>query len=142
MKNIILGLCLILAIGTMGFAQCGQKLVLKSSKTAYLDSTGTVQKNVDEQSTIELSPTTLSIAPGNDPVMTGAVQSENCNWTIPFEEGKSIYKVLLNPPGGGDPMNLTITLEGKDGKITFLAVMEQMPDRRIMLLVDKFEEKK
>ncbi|MBS1669833.1 MAG: hypothetical protein JST58_20860 [Bacteroidetes bacterium] len=141
MKNIILGLCLFLADGTMGFAQCGQKLALTSSKTVYLDSTGIVQRNVDEQSTIELSPTTLSIAPGNDPVMTGAVQSENCNWTIPFKEGKSIYKVLLNPSGGADPMNLTVTIEGKDGKITFLAEMEQMPDRRIMLLADTFEEK-
>ena len=142
MKKIILGLCLILAVGTMGFAQCGQKLVFTSSKTVYLDSIGTVQRNVDEQSIIELSPTNLSITPGNDPVMTGVVQSENCNWTVPFKEGKSIYKVLLYPPGGGDSMNLTITIEGKEGKITFLAVIEQMPDRRIMLLADKFEEKK
>ena len=106
MKKIILGLCLILAVGTMGFAQCGQKLVFTSSKTVYLDSIGTVQRNVDEQSIIELSPTNLSIT-----------------------------------PGGGDSMNLTITIEGKEGKITFLAVIEQMPDRRIMLLADKFEEK-
>jgi hypothetical protein len=39
-------------------------------------------------------------------------------------------------------MHATITIEGKDGKITFLMEIEEMPDRKIRVWVDEFGEKK
>jgi hypothetical protein len=42
----------------------------------------------------------------------------------------------------GRIFGLTITVEGKEGKISFLAEIDEQPDRKIRIVVDKFEEKK
>ena len=41
----------------------------------------------------------------------------------------------------GETKDIRITINGRDGKISFLAEMEDMPDNKIRLVVDKFEAK-
>jgi hypothetical protein len=41
----------------------------------------------------------------------------------------------------GDVKNLTITIEGKEGKLVLLAEAEERPERKIRIVIDKFEEK-
>ncbi|GAB3276003.1 hypothetical protein GCM10027347_49570 [Larkinella harenae] len=142
MKKFLLLPFLTLAVAT-SFGQCDKNVTLAVSKTEYLDRNGTVQRTVDENSTIEISSSEITIIPGGnaDQKMTGKVQSNTCSWTIPYKEGKSVMKARFVDPGGNQ-QNTTLTLEGAAGKITFLMEVDEMPDRRIRVNVDSFEEKK
>jgi len=140
MKKSLL-LFLILCAGIISYAQCDKKLVLNSSKTEYLDSTKTVMRTVDENSVIELNKAELIITPGGeDNRMSGPVKSTSCNWKIPFKEGKTIVKATLTDPSG-DSKNVTITIEGKEGKLTLLAEVDDDPNHKIRVAIDNFEEK-
>lgn len=126
-----------------GFSQCDKPVKLSVSKTEYLDRDGAVQRTVDENSTIDINATEVVIIPGGDPdkKMTGKIQSKTCTWSVPYKEGKSVVKATVADPSG-DQKNATMTIEGKEGKLTFLMEVAEMPDRKIRVSVDKFEEKK
>jgi hypothetical protein len=140
MKTIILTLSLLIAGSAMSFAQCDKKLVLTSSKTEHLDASGAVKKTVDETAQIEINKTDLTITVHEDHKMTGKILADTCNWKVPFKEGKTVIKTILSDEQGEDK-NVTLTIEGKDGKVTLLFEMEGMPDDRIKVGIDKFEEK-
>lgn len=140
-KNIALFL-LLMAASTFTYAQCDKKLLLTSSKTEYLDAAYTVQRTVDEESVIEISKPVITIIPGNaENKMTGTIKSDSCNWKLPYKEGKSVLKTTLSDPSG-EAKDVTITIEGKEGKLTFLVEIDDMPDKKIRVTLNKFEEKK
>lgn len=131
----------VIAITTVNTqAQCDKKIIIVSNKTDHLNSTGDVQRTVDEITTIEYDQKEISVTPG-DHTMHGTIKSVSCNWTTPFKNGKTVLKAALEGQQG-ETMDLTITIEGKDGKINFLAEMDQDPNEKISIVVDKFEEKK
>lgn len=141
MKTIILILSALLAGSIASIAQCGKAATLTSSKTEYLDSSMTLQRTTDETSVVELSDSIITIAPGNEPhKMTATIKSNTCNWSVPYKEGKSIIKATLSDEHG-NMKNLTITIEGTAGKVTLLAEVEDMPDRKIRVPIDTFKEK-
>lgn len=127
------------AIGT--YAQCDKKNVVTASQTDYLDSTNNLQRSVPENSIVEFDNKEIIITPGDNPSMRGTITSINCNWTTPYKNGKTVIKASFENPERGT-MHLTINIAGKDGKIEFLAIIEEQPDRRIRITVDNFEEKK
>ena len=144
MKKVLFLLMLLTILGIVfSYAQCGKKQLITSAKTDYLDANGNLQRSVDENTTIEYdkSNITITIDKGDSKVMSGPVKLDSCNWTVPYKDGKSIVKALVSD-ARGDAKNLTITIEGKDGKLTFLAEVEERPDMKIRLTIDKFEEKK
>ena len=139
MKEFIFILAVLVGMNT--YAQCDKKLSLTSSKTEYLDASGQLKKSVDENTTIEISKTELTIVPGaEENKMAGPVKSVVCNWKNVFKKGKTVIKAILSDPSG-DAKDVTITIEGKDGKVTLLAEVDEMPDHKIKLTLDKFEEK-
>ena len=143
MKQILLALLMLVcctAFTISSNAQCDKNLVLLSSKTEYLDSAGTVQKTVDEKMQINITPTSITISPASDHTMTGKILSVTCTWKTPFKEGKSEFKTKFEDQG--DSKHITITLEGKNGKLSFLAIFDDAPDKRIRVWADSFEEKK
>lgn len=141
MRKILFALSILLASNTASVAQCGKAATLTSSKTEYLDSNMVLQRTMDEKSVVELSDSVITIAPGNEPrKMTATIKSNTCNWTVPYKEGKSLIKATLHSEHG-EMKNLTITIEGKDGKVTLLAEVEDMPDRKIRVAADAFKEK-
>jgi hypothetical protein len=140
MKKIVLAV-LLLGGTSAAFAQCDKHVLLSSSKTEYTDASGNVERTEDEKSTVEINKDTILISPGHEQTMTGTIVSKTCNWTVPFKEGKSVMKVQLVNAEGGETRNLTITIEGKEGKLTLLAVMDEMPDRQIRVPLDSFKEK-
>ncbi|MFM9911778.1 MAG: hypothetical protein ACKVOW_20825 [Chitinophagaceae bacterium] len=141
MKKLILLLVVVSTIGISSYAQCDKKVLVTSSKTEHLDAKGEVERSVDETTTIGYDNKEIVITPGDDPTMTGTIKSTTCEWKVPFKEGKTVIKASLTDPQG-QMMNLTITIEGKEGKISLLAEIEEMADRKIRVIVDKFEEKK
>ncbi len=140
MKKVILTLFLLVSLSAASFAQCDKTVVLTSSKTDHLDASGAVTRTVDETAMIEISKTTVNISINNDPKMNGTIKDNTCNWKVPFKEGKTvIHATMVN--GGGEEKKVTLTIEGKDGKVTLLFDMEDMPNERVRVGIDKFVEK-
>ena len=141
MKKIIFCSLVLVATAAVTRGQCGKKSILTSSQTEYLDATGALQKTVEEKSTVEFDSTGLSIITANgDHKMKGTVKMDSCRWKTPFKEGKLIFKSTITRDGG-DPMETTITIEGKNGVVTLMFETPQSPDRKIRVVADKFEEK-
>ncbi|MDB5016160.1 MAG: hypothetical protein JWQ84_992 [Mucilaginibacter sp.] len=139
MKTITMIVALLIAGITMGHAQCDKKVVLTSSKTEHMDAAGTVKRTDDETAKIEISKAELQISVNGEHKMTGAIKSKTCDWKVPFKEGKTVIKATISNDQGED-RDVTLTIEGKDGKVTLLFEMEGMPDDRIRVGIDKFEE--
>jgi hypothetical protein len=131
---------LLAAAGFSSYAQCDKKIILTSSSTEYLDASYELQRAVDEETTIEYDSKTIVVAPG-DRTMNGTVNSIVCDWKTPFKEGKTVIKATIPNPRG-ESMTCTITIEGKDGKVTLLFEAVESPNRKIRITPNKFEEKK
>ena len=142
MKKILLPLLLAI-ISTAGYAQCEKKVLLTSYVTEHLDASDSLQKSDDEKSTINIGLTDIKILPGNseEHQISGVIKSQTCNWKVPYKEGKSVIKAEMTDPRG-ETKNATITITGKDGKVTLLFELADMPERKIRVQIDKFEEVK
>lgn len=138
MKKIFAATFLILVCHSINFAQCDKKVVITSSKTEYLDADSSVQRSEDEYTTIEISKPSITITPG-DHTMKGLIKSDLCNWKIPYIEGSSVMEITMNDDQGNE-RKATMTIEGKNGKLTIWVKTEGMPII-IRVPIDKFEEK-
>ena len=144
MKKILAVMLLLAAVSTLGYGQCDKKVILTSSKTEHLGADSAVQDTKDEQTVVEFDKTNITVsisAGGEDHKMTGTVTSYNCNWQTPFKEGRTVIKVNLSDHDGGDTKKITITIEGKGGKVKLLAEIDDEANRKIRLNADSFLEK-
>lgn len=143
MKKTILAMILMVGATTFSYAQCQKNYTLSGVKTEYLDGSGTVQRVVEEKSqlVVEKDQITVTHGEGDGDPASGPFKYESCTWKDAFKNGKSVLKsTLVNQNGQSTPV--TLTIEGKDGKITLLVQLDDSPDRQIRVTVDKFEEKK
>lgn len=139
MKRLLLLPVILLVMQVPAFAQCGDEVIITTSKTEYLNSAGVQQRAVDEQSTIEISKTKVVIRPGNaDQVMTGTITSETCNWKTPYADGLSVIKARFDD---SEVKNVTINVKGEGGKVTVLVEIDEEPDKKIRVIADKFAKK-
>lgn len=141
---ILITLFLLAAGSAMSFAQCDKKVTLVSNKTEHLDAKGNLKHAEDEKTTIEFNKSDISVSiskDNGDEKMTGKVNSNICNWQVPFKNGKTLLKITLTNEGG-ESRDFAVTIEGKDGKITLWAESNEEPDDKIQLPIDKFEEMK
>jgi hypothetical protein len=137
-------LVLLLAAGSQFcFAQCDTTVVLKSSKTNYLDDKGNVlkEREQEQQATITISKKRVVIVPGNDHEMVGDITSRTCEWKTPFKDGKMVLKATFENENG-DQQHATITIAGVAGKVTLTYQAEERPEVKIQVVADSFEEKK
>jgi len=141
MKKIIL-IAAFLISGTVAFAQCSNTYVLTSSKTEHLDANNAVKETIDEKAVVEISKTSITVFINGNQEVNGVIKENTCNWTVPYKEGKSVIKTVVNEQGNGDDKNATVTIEGKNGKVTILYEIEGMPDNKIRVTTDSFAEKK
>ncbi|MEO6979172.1 MAG: hypothetical protein ABI113_12360 [Mucilaginibacter sp.] len=139
MKKIILTLSLLIGLTAVTFAQCDKTVQLSSSKTNHLDEKGTITRSDDETAVIDISKSTVDISVNGEHKITAPIKSNTCNWTVPFKEGKTVIKATADHDGQDE--NITITIEGKDGKVTLLFEMESQPGDKIKVGIDKFTEK-
>jgi hypothetical protein len=142
MKRILFILMMLMILGIVfSYAQCGRKQALTSTRTEYLDASGNLQRTVDESSTIEYNDSSILIVRSGGQQMKGTISSIECEWKVPYKEGKTFIKSLITDERG-EARNLNIIIEGKDGNLSFLAESPERPDRKIRLVLEKFEEKK
>ena len=139
MKKIILTLSLLIGLSAVTFAQCDKTIVLNSSKTNHLDESGAITRTEDETAEIVIDKSAVNIAVNGEHKITANIKSNTCNWTTPFKEGKSVIKAVADM--NGEDHNVTITIEGKDGKVTLLFELEEQPGDKIKVAIDKFVEK-
>ena|ERR1700761_3532720 len=138
MKTIILILSLFIAGLTVGYAQCDKKILFTSSKTEHLDDKGQLTRSDDEKAVVIIDNSDIHITINDDHKLTGIIKSKDCNWTVPFKEGKSVLKAVISGDDGQD-RNVTITIQNKDGKIILLFDAEGEEDH-VRVTADKFEE--
>lgn len=142
MKKMFMAILLLAAGSMMSYGQCDKKVILISSKTEHLGADSTVERTDDEKTIVEFDKTNITVVPGSEEhKMTGTIKSCTCDWKIPFKEGRTAMKVTL-ANDNGETKEITITIDGKGGKIKFLAVLDDEPEKKIRLVVDSFEEKK
>lgn len=134
-------LAVLLLSAATGFGQCDKNLVLTCSKTEYLNAEGAVQRTVEEECVIKVSKSEVTIAPSGHATMTASVTSTACEWKQPFKVGKTTLEATFKHENG-DTRNATITIEGRDGKVTCVVKEKERPDRVIKATVSKFEEQK
>ena len=142
MKTIAIILSLHIAATAASYGQCGKKFMITTSKTEHLDASGSVTRTDDEKAVVTIGQTDLNITVTNandEHKMTGKIKSDTCNWKVAYKEGKTDLKAVLSNENGED-RNVTITIIGKDGKVTLLFEMEGDGDDRIRVTADKFEE--
>jgi hypothetical protein len=131
---------ILLTAATAGYGQCEKKTLLSAAKTDHLAADSSIQQSDDGTITIEFDKTTFNVNPPNDGPLTGKVDSITCNWPTPYKIGKTWMKVTLTN-AQGETQKATITIEGKAGKVTLYARIDDQPDQMIRLIADKFEEK-
>lgn len=138
LKTTIAALFLLVAGTTASLAQCDKTVTLTSSKTTHLDGNGNVSKTKDETAVITISSTDITIVPGDeDHKMTGKITSKTCDWKVPYKEGKMVVKSIVSGDGG-DEKDITVTIEGKDGKVTLTFEAVGL-NGKIQVVADKFE---
>jgi hypothetical protein len=142
LKGIIGACALLLLSNSASFAQCDKNVILASSKTEYLDGQNVLQRTVEENSTVLIGDSKVIITPGSgDRKMVGVIRSNDCDWKVPFKEGKSTIKAVFSEDNG-EKRNVTLTIEGKDGRVAMLMEIKETPDRKIRIPIIEFKEQK
>ncbi|MNL66745.1 hypothetical protein D3C87_1912560 [compost metagenome] len=72
--------------------------------------------------------------------MVGTISSDTCNWKTPYTEGLTVIHATFDEPSAGS-LHATLKLEGIAGRITFLMEIQEMPDKKIRVGIDKFAKK-
>lgn len=139
MKKIFLTITLLAALSVACFAQCDKTVVLNSSKTDHINSSGAVIRTETEDVIIEISKAEVNVTVNGDPKIKAIIKSNTCNWKVPFKEGSTVIHGVAQRDGKDMPV--TLTLEGKNGKVTLIFQMDEMPDDRVKVGIDKFAEK-
>lgn len=132
MKKIFLAISLVIAAVLTSFAQCDQKQVFISQKTSHIE--GDILQRVDDETTrLEINKSAILLTVNGEQKGVMQILSQACNWSVPFKEGKSKFKLSM------DGAEFTVVIEGKDGKVTTRAFNNNAPEHVISLVAEKFE---
>lgn len=139
MKKIALAGTLLLCCAVFSSrAQCDKNILLTSSATEYLDTSGKVIKTMDEKSRIEIRGKSITIAATGNPTMTGTFTKPACAWVRAFNTGKSVYHARFEEQGS-QAKDVTVTIEGENGIVYLYFVVKDKPGRVIRVKADTFE---
>jgi hypothetical protein len=140
MHNIILAVALVLFTSVASFAQCDKKVKWKATKAELIDENGQVSdtKEGNISITADSKTVTLEIEQSPNDKLEGTINESTCEWKEAFKNGKTVLKTSLNERGG-DVSPGTITIEGKDGKLTITLEIEKMNGKKVRIAIDKYE---
>lgn len=142
MKKLILLASILLLMFKLSMAQCDTRTVVESTKQEMIDASGQVADQKEESVSIEFRKDTIMLRnTNNSEPITALVKESTCEWKQAFKNGKGVYKVEYTYPNGSTGKG-SIEIEGKEGVITVHILMERLGDRKIRVVVSKFEERK
>lgn len=133
MKSIIITLLISLAGTLCTFAQCEENAVLITSKTNLADPSGNPVGLKHERTELRFSKTAIMLNIDGEDRGELKIVSQICNWTIPYKEGKTVIKAILNNS------DYTLSIEGKDGRVNLHVVKNESDDSILSMVADKFE---
>jgi hypothetical protein len=141
MKKMIVLVAVCIALGLVSKAQCDQNIKWTSSKSEFIDASGTIERSEDETVIVTTSATKISIVPhgSSEETLTGNISDYACNWADK-QNGKTNFKSLLTD-SRGDTLHATIAVEAVNGKTTIFLEATEMPSK-IRLSINSFEEVK
>jgi hypothetical protein len=141
MQNIILAIALVLMTSVASVAQCDKKVKWQATKAELLDESGQVVDNKTGTITVtaDSKTVTIEIAENENDKLEGTVNETTCNWKEAYKNGKSTLKTtMMDRSGGTSPA--TLTIEGKDGKLTIIVELEKMNGKKVRINIEKYEE--
>lgn len=138
-----LSLVVVLVLATSaGFAQCDKPVVYHSDKQDRIDAQGEVVSNATDVIRMEFTKDQVVVGVNEKTEeVTATIKEVDCQWKELFKEGKAIYKVTFQKPDSGETSEGSLTIEGKEGKLTILVEMARMEGKKIKLFVNKYETK-
>jgi hypothetical protein len=141
MKKIILLSISLFTFGLLTKAQCGKTVVWSAAKADFLDADGNLQDTKAEKITIETSDSRIILKHGDreEDVLKGNIKELQCNWAIPYKDGKTTFKTILEE-ASGDTKDAVVTIEAKEGKITIVIVSLTNQGRMIKIAVEDYKE--
>ncbi|HZX57336.1 MAG TPA: hypothetical protein VFE54_01370 [Mucilaginibacter sp.] len=143
MRSILIAVFLLAAGSTACLAQCDKKVSFTAAKTEHLDENGAAKHAEDQKTTVEFNKLNITVSISHDDgdeKLTGTVKSYTCDWKVPFKEGTTKLDITLSNDNG-ESRDYSVTIQGKDGKITLIAEDKEHPDDKIKLEAVTFEEK-
>jgi hypothetical protein len=142
MKKIAVLAVTCLALGFSSKAQCDKNIKWKSSKSEFLDTSGNVLNERDEDVEVTTTPSKISIIRHDeqDHTMEGDVADYSCKWTDK-QNGKTTFKSALVDSDENKTRHATITIEAVNGK-TIILLRAEEEETVIRLTVDSSEEVK
>ena len=113
MKKILFLLIMLMILGIVfSYAQCGKKQMITSTRTEYLDASGTLQRSVEESATIEYNDSSIVIVRSEGQQMKGTISIAECDWKVPYKNGKTYIKsTMVDERGESRNLNITKTLK-------------------------------
>jgi hypothetical protein len=143
MKKIAVLVSILTATAFTVKAQCDKPIKWTSSKSEFLDTSGTLQQARDEKVEVTTTPQKVSILihhESEEKRMEGDVSNYSCKWKDK-QNGKTVFNSLLLDTEENKTRHATITIEAVNGKTTILLRAEEEPNV-IRLNVDSSEEVK
>src|SRR5690348_1232918 len=122
MQHFILILAIVLLTSIAGEAQCGKKITWRATHEELIDSSGNVLDRKEDTVLLVTSKDSIHLKKIGDKreAIQGALEESTCEWKEAFKNGKSYYKTKFEISTNEDKSTstATVTLVGKDGKIT------------------------
>jgi len=139
MRTAIAMIVVLTAICQTSNAQCGKTVKWTSSHTKFIDSSGNVQREMDENVLITITNNNVTILPSDAAdEMNGPVSEYACEWAN-SKNGSTSFKAVVTDPRG-DVKHLTFSIKGKDDKINVQITVEEMAGLQVLLDGVSFEE--
>jgi hypothetical protein len=143
MKNFIITIICLCVTTSMVKAQCSQKIVWNASKAEFLDSNGAVERTMNEKVVVTSSKTEIELIHSDkeDDALRGQIKDFACNWAEPFKNGKTVIKAdLAEGSNNNAHKDSSVTIEGKDGKITIVVAMKETEGKKVKIYVDDYKK--
>jgi hypothetical protein len=142
MKYLCLFGLLVFAYGVR--AQCGKSISWTAPKTIYINGTGAIQNIQEGEVAIETSDKHITITfktdGGGTDIVEGELDSLICAWKDPFINGTTSFKSVM-AKSNGETKNTTVTIIGKEGKITMTIALENANGMKIQMPISGYKIK-
>lgn len=138
MKAILL-FSIVLVSSFNAICQCDKKITWYAAKGEMLDASGALLDTKNDSVFFETGPQNFSLRFKSDEKgLEGTINEKTCDWKEAFKNGKTVYHSTVSVDYRTS--NATLTLEGKDGKITLSVVIDALEGRKFRIYIDGYKK--